>query len=421
MFTLRILHLTAHIKTSSCRSISKTMRVVAIRRLSHDANLKTKGQYDTKFKIVRQCFDMNLNNFLKGYGGALCIYLDNKCVLDIYGGQYGWKGSTQPWEKETFTNAFSNAKAVGGVTILHQIDKGLMSLDDPLTKYWPEFGQNGKDNITVRDVLSHQSGCCIVDVTPSQPPDYKAVINALETMAPNYTPKQGLAYHTFTIGYFINELTRRVSGVSANKYFVQNIKTQLGLQIHELSITNPVPVSRLYCPLSVDDDHPFFVALGTEEFPVAQAWKPWKDLVKNDGHETEQFYKWDIPTTGFGNARGLATFANKILNNKEHKKVISDEMRKQCLSPVVVNETCQLLDAPFTISLSHFGCDDQSNYLLNGKGVFSAGLGQSFGFLNEDENIAIGYTPSRAHEGLLPSHAEWIVNDLFPSIRSALR
>eukprot|EP01084_Bolivina_argentea_P214145 363602_1 len=112
--------------------------------------------------------------------------------------------------------------------------------------------------------------------------------------------------------------------------------------------------------------------------------------------------------------------ANTILNNKENKDIISDNVRKQCLTPVVVDEPCQILGVPLSVSLTHFACDDNANILLNGKGVFSAGIGQSFSFINEDENIAIGYCPSRAHEGLIPPHAQWIANELFPTIKSVL-
>eukprot|EP01084_Bolivina_argentea_P214144 363600_1 len=396
-------------------SLPKQMSVISIKRFT---TVKPKGNYDAKFNKVAECFESNLNNFLLNHGGALCIYLDNKCVMDIWGGQYSQQNPTE-WQKETYTNFFSNAKALGGLCILHQADKGQLSLDDPLCKYWPEFGQNGKDIITVSDVFSHKSGCVITsDVTPNEPPNYNQVIKSLETMKPNFTPKTGVAYHTFTIGYFINEITKRVSNMNALQYFEKYIRKPLGIHETELNFINPMPKSPLYSPLTLDDDLEFCIALNIEELPVAQAWKPYLNLTENT--ETNNYYNWDIPSTGFGNARGLAKISNKILNNKQHEEIISDTIRKQCLTPVVIDEHCQLLDFQLSLSLSHFACDNNQNKLLNGKGVFSAGIGQSFGFLNEEENIAIGYCPSRAHEGLIPPHTNWIANELFPAIKSVL-
>ena len=89
-------------------------------------------------------------------GAAICVYHQGKKVVDIWGGTRNWAGD--PWEEDTLALSFSTTKGVTS-TLLHiLVEKGFAKYGDPISKYWPEFAKNGKDNITIRTAMSHQAG-----------------------------------------------------------------------------------------------------------------------------------------------------------------------------------------------------------------------------------------------------------------------
>jgi CubicO group peptidase (beta-lactamase class C family) len=90
-------------------------------------------------------------------GGALAIYINGRPVVDVW---TGWsdRDSQQPWTADTGAMVFSATKGVA-TTVIHRLaDRGLLSYDEPVAAYWPEFGANNKGEITVRDMLRHRSG-----------------------------------------------------------------------------------------------------------------------------------------------------------------------------------------------------------------------------------------------------------------------
>ena len=90
-------------------------------------------------------------------GGALAVYIDGRPVVDVWTGGPTDPGE-QPWTADTGAMVFSATKGVAAMVIHRLVDRGLLSYDEPVATYWPEFGANGKDDITVRDVLRHRSG-----------------------------------------------------------------------------------------------------------------------------------------------------------------------------------------------------------------------------------------------------------------------
>ena len=90
-------------------------------------------------------------------GGALSVYIDGKPVVDVWTGWSDRDGEV-PWAANTGAMVFSATKGVAATVVHRLVDRGLLAYDTPVAEYWPEFGANGKSDITVRDVLRHRSG-----------------------------------------------------------------------------------------------------------------------------------------------------------------------------------------------------------------------------------------------------------------------
>ena len=90
-------------------------------------------------------------------GASVAVVHRGQMVVDLWG---GWADAahTTPWTEHTITNVWSTTKTMTNLTALVLADRGLIDLDAPVARYWPEFGANGKDNVLVRDLLAHTSG-----------------------------------------------------------------------------------------------------------------------------------------------------------------------------------------------------------------------------------------------------------------------
>ncbi|RJQ12599.1 MAG: class A beta-lactamase-related serine hydrolase [Dehalococcoidia bacterium] len=171
------------------------------------------GDCDPRFARVREEFARNFAE--RGdVGAAVSIVLDGAPVVDLWA---GWRDAarTQPWERDTIVPCWSVGKAMSAIALLRQVDAGLVDLDAPVTRYWPEFGQAGKERIPVRMLLTHQSGLPAI-AKPMAPgihlTSWETMVHAIEEQAPWWEPGTKHGYHVNTMGFLVGEVVRRVTG-----------------------------------------------------------------------------------------------------------------------------------------------------------------------------------------------------------------
>jgi CubicO group peptidase (beta-lactamase class C family) len=173
-----------------------------------------------------------LQELLQTYSGgaAICVYHRGESVVDIWGGERDAAG--RPWLSDTMAPSFSTTKGVAA-TLLHIfVDRGRLSYDDRVASYWPEFGQQGKERITIRQVLLHQSGLYhirqMID-RAERMTDWDHMIHAIESARPIHEPGQRTGYHGLTFGFLVGEILQRVSGKKFPELVREEIAEPLGL------------------------------------------------------------------------------------------------------------------------------------------------------------------------------------------------
>ncbi|PKH38471.1 CubicO group peptidase, beta-lactamase class C family [Nocardioides alpinus] len=189
------------------------------------------GHHDEAFAGVIGAFRSHLVSTPYG-GAALAIYVDGQLVVDVWGGMADVvRGRT--WERNTLALAFSVSKSVTAITVLHLVEDELLTLDEPVGTYWPEFAEHGKAEITLRQVLAHRAGVPLVDapLTREQVIDGGPVLRALEAQAPLWAPGGAHAYHAITVGHIAAEVVRRVTGRPFGEVFRERIADPLGLDV----------------------------------------------------------------------------------------------------------------------------------------------------------------------------------------------
>jgi CubicO group peptidase (beta-lactamase class C family) len=156
-----------------------------------------------------------LQKIVADYGGgaAVCVYHRGEPVVDLWAGTRD--NDLRPWRSDTMAPSFSTTKGVAATALHVMVDRGWLDYDDRVCKYWPEFAQNGKEAITVRQVLSHQSGLYHIRQMldhAEQMLDWGHVIRAIERTSPIHPPGERTGYHGLTFGFLVGELAQRVSG-----------------------------------------------------------------------------------------------------------------------------------------------------------------------------------------------------------------
>ncbi|MFT3855531.1 MAG: serine hydrolase domain-containing protein [Ilumatobacteraceae bacterium] len=166
-------------------------------------------------------------------GASIALIHDGEMVVDIWG---GWADPerTRPWERDTIVNVWSTTKTVTSLAALILIDRGLLDVDAPVAKYWPEFAANGKENVLVRHVMSHTSGVAgwEAPVTVEDLYDPIAAARRLESQAPWWEPGTAIGYHGISVGTLVAELIRRIDGRSLHAFVAEEIAGPLGADFH---------------------------------------------------------------------------------------------------------------------------------------------------------------------------------------------
>ena len=145
-------------------------------------------------------------------GGALSIYLHGEPVVDVWTG-YADRRGTEYWTADTAAMVFSVSKGMASTVIHRLADRGLIDYDTPVAEYWPEFGANGKADITVREVMRHRAGLSQLNgVSTAELLDHRAMEERIAAAPVNRLLYGHQAYHALTYGWLMSGLGRAVTG-----------------------------------------------------------------------------------------------------------------------------------------------------------------------------------------------------------------
>ena len=269
-----------------------------------------------RFGAVKDAFAANFA--LNGdVGASVAVVMNDELIVDLWGG-FQDPGRTLAWQRDTITNVFSTTKTMSCLALLVLAGRGLVDVDAPVAKYWPQFAQNGKGNVLVRHLLSHTAGLPgweqRIDATDLY--DWQKVTDLLAGQATWWEPGTKSGYHGVSQGNLVGEVVRRVDGRSVGQFFAQEIAGPMGADFH--------------IGLAPDDDHRVALVIPPPPPPQSppksprqpaqsggeSAPRPDRDSIPyraaNPRLLAEQ--SWEIPwrraeipaAGGHGNARGVA-------------------------------------------------------------------------------------------------------------------
>lgn len=187
-----------------------------------------RGAADPSFRAVVRAFGQLFRHPRFG-GGALAVYLDGVPVVDVWTGWSDRRG-TRPWTADTGAVVFSATKGLASTVIHRLADRGLIDYEAPVAEYWPEFGANGKADITVRDVMRHRAGLSQLGrVTTVELLDHELMEQRVAAARPGLFRGRP-AYHALTYGWLLAGLARAVTGSGMRDLFRSELADPLGVE-----------------------------------------------------------------------------------------------------------------------------------------------------------------------------------------------
>jgi CubicO group peptidase (beta-lactamase class C family) len=187
------------------------------------------GEIAPGFEPVREAFAANLAEG-RDVGAGTCVYRDGRPVVDLWGGEFV-AGTGAPYGRDALQIVFSTTKGATAVCVAILVDRGLLDYAAKVADYWPEFAENGKADITVTQLMSHQAGLPTIDarLSTAEVLAWDPIVEALAAQKPLWEPGTAHGYHALTYGYLAGELVRRVTGKPIGEFFATEVAAPLGL------------------------------------------------------------------------------------------------------------------------------------------------------------------------------------------------
>jgi CubicO group peptidase (beta-lactamase class C family) len=394
------------------------------------ASHPVEGHVSRGFEAVREAF---ADNFARRgeLGGACCAYYRGEKVVDLWGGIRN-KETGEPWERDTMVLVWSASKGLSAMPLAVAHSRGWLDYEERVATYWPEFAQQGKDKITVRQLLAHQAGLFAFNepVDPSVVADLDRLAIVLARQKPAWEPGTRQAYHAISLGFYEGELMRRIDPQhrSLGQFFQDELATPLALDVY-IRLPEEIPNARL---ASLAPPSPLDILLGLPPRLVVDSINRrsivYRALLSNPGcafvRDKEHVYvrNLEVPSGGVvGTARGIARAYG----------VFASGGRELGLRPA----TLDLLAAPAVPPASGVFYDDffRGNVqfslgFFKPGGVWRFGSARSFGapgsggalgFADPDAGIGYAYVTSQMGTALTGDPRDVAVRDaLYSAIRS---
>lgn len=189
--------------------------------------MMTAGFLKPGFEKLEGLFESAVSNS-NNAGAALSVRVDGELVASLWG---GYAAPGRKWEESTPSVVFSATKGIATILLANQVMLGAIELDEPVAKFWPEFGQRGKEAITVRELLAHKAGLSALreNLSLEQVLNWDFMVDILAKAEPLFD-KSRHQYHAITFGWLVGELLRRVTGLGVGALLQQVITSPLGIK-----------------------------------------------------------------------------------------------------------------------------------------------------------------------------------------------
>ncbi|MFF2556765.1 serine hydrolase domain-containing protein [Nocardia sp. NPDC058058] len=366
------------------------------------------GEVDSGFGAVADAFRRNFAAHGE-IGASVAVFDGDRPVVDLWAGHRDRKRRVA-WERDTMAPVWSSTKGMTAFVIASAVSRGLLDYEAPVAKYWPEFGANGKESITVRQLLDHQAGLPALDRTVRlrDMADLDGLAGILAAQKPLWRPGTRHGYHPITAGLYQGELIRRVDPAhrTLGQVFAEDFAKPLGLDFYiglpesvsldrvaELSATEGLDILRYERDLPVRIGVQLYAKRGLSfrALNSPQVGAPARAARR-------EFLEVESPAAGgVGTARALARVYGAAAGRTGELPVDADLLDRLASAQTARDVPAEDL-VLLTPSRYHLGFRKSCGSFRFGtdaRAYGTTGYGGSFGFADPATGLGFGYTMNR--------------------------
>tara|TARA_R110000868_G_scaffold81337_3_gene230273 strand:+ start:1231 stop:2454 length:1224 start_codon:yes stop_codon:yes gene_type:complete len=363
------------------------------------------GQYDPKFKSVVDAFVENCES-RDEVGANVALTLEGKTLVDIWGGKKTRDG--EAWTRDTMSIVFSCTKGATAICAHLLADRGLLDLDAPVAKYWPEFAKNGKEDATVSMMLDHSVGLphLRTKLKDGAYYDYDYMVKLLEDEEPFWQPGTRNGYHGVTFAWTVGELVHRASGKRLGKFFADELAKPLGLDFY---IGLPEALEARVAPMIYAEPDAATLASKFTQKVMTDPSSPAHLFLMNSGaanFNSREAHAAEIGSAnGISNGRNLAGLYAPLANGK---LVSADTLARMGRVSMATHEDATLMIPSrfalgFMKSMDNRKIPNTNNMscIMSDSAFGHVGMGGSIGFADPEASMSFGYNMNRMGNGIL--------------------
>jgi CubicO group peptidase (beta-lactamase class C family) len=355
------------------------------------------GTNEGRFDALRALLQANVDSG-EELGASMVVDLDGETLVDLWGG-YRDPARTTPWDEHTIVNVWSTTKTVTALAVLMLVDRGLLAVDAPVARYWPDFAAAGKEGVLVRHLLSHTSGVSGLDRPAVLEDLYDAERAAarMAAQAPWWEPGSASGYHALNFGHLLGELVRRVDGRTLTAFVAEEIAGPLDA---DFTIGAPEKEWGRIAEVTPPPPLPFDLEAAGRESPLVRTMTgPPADAAAAN---TEAWRRAEIGgANGHGNARSVARMLSTVARGGQG-----------LLSPATIDlifrEQAHGVDLVLGVPLRWgigFGLPESTTlpYIPDRRICFWGGWGGSMIVMDLDRRLTVSYMMNRMAPGIIGS------------------
>lgn len=367
------------------------------------------GQVAHGFEPVRDEFERNFTQ--RGELGAACaVFVGGTMVVDLWGGVRD-EATGAAWENDTLILVFSTTKGMASMAVAHAHSNKLFDYDDYVASYWEDFAQNGKETITIRQLLSHQAGLCALDepldYDTLSDPDRTATVLARQT--PAWMPGTKHGYHAQTLGLYEAELIRQVDPRhrTLGQYFQDEIAKPLDIEFY-IGLPDEIPSSRI---ATLKGFKPWQMLLNIHKMRwslvsallnpnslTARAFMVTKVFQEIESYNTRSLQTIEFASAnGIGTVRSIAKAYSEFATGGKTLGIQSDTLAALTQSATIPKNGLfdEVLRAETTFSLGYLKPSPSLYFGTNDKAFGMPGTGGSFAFADPDRRLGYAYAMNK--------------------------
>lgn len=350
-------------------------------------------------------------------GVQVAAYHEGKLVVDAVAGTRG-PADSRPLQADDLILCFSVTKGVAATALHILADRGLIEYDVPVTKYWPAFGQHGKERLTVAQAMSHQAGLHYLPepVMLEHLTDWDAGIRRMEQGVPAWDPGTATGYHAVTYAWIVGGIVQGATGRHIKDVIREEIAEPLGIA-DSMFVGLPdgledrlttIEIHPAGEGLPIEPDHDFYKAM-----PVP-IWQHFNGM---------PIRKACLPSAnGHFSARALARMYAALANGGELDGVrLVSKQRLPHMQRLMTEEPDRVLLSPIRKGIGFFLGGEVGGF-PNAMGPRKSAIGHSgaggpLGFADPDVNLAVGITSNKMQ---YPAPGEGVTLEICDAIRNEL-